>query len=135
MALIECPECEKMISDKAQFCPNCGLPFEETFSSEDIIDVQCPICKSNEIVERDGCRFCSLCGYVLSVTDKQAHDAYVNQVNLKKAESNNTIKCPKCHSTAITTGARGYKLLTGFLGSNQTVNRCGSCGHTWKPGR
>ena len=28
MALIECPECGKTISDKAECCPNCGLPAE-----------------------------------------------------------------------------------------------------------
>lgn len=42
-------------------------------------------------------------------------------------------KCPKCGSTAITAGQREYSLLTGFLGSNKTVNRCANCGHTWKP--
>ena len=26
MALIECPECGKEISDRAEFCPHCGLP-------------------------------------------------------------------------------------------------------------
>lgn len=34
MALIKCPECGKMISDKAQFCVECGYPvylmFEES---------------------------------------------------------------------------------------------------------
>lgn len=28
MALISCPECGKMISDKAKFCPSCGYPFD-----------------------------------------------------------------------------------------------------------
>ena len=28
MALINCPECQKSISDKAEFCPHCGLPAE-----------------------------------------------------------------------------------------------------------
>lgn len=41
--------------------------------------------------------------------------------------------CPSCNSTNITTGSRGYSLLWGFLGSGSTVNRCGNCGHTWKP--
>lgn len=50
-----------------------------------------------------------------------------------KAERLNTLTCPKCGSTAITTGERGYSLLTGFLGSAQTVNRCGKCGYKWKP--
>lgn len=49
--------------------------------------------------------------------------------------SSNILKCPKCGSTAVTTGARGYKLITGFLGSSKTVNRCGKCGHSWKPRR
>ena len=26
MALIECPECKKEISDKAKECPHCGYP-------------------------------------------------------------------------------------------------------------
>ena len=44
-----------------------------------------------------------------------------------------TPKCPKCGSKSITTGQKGYGLIMGFWGSNKTVNRCGSCGHTWQP--
>lgn len=29
MALIDCPECEKRISDKAASCPHCGYPLAE----------------------------------------------------------------------------------------------------------
>ena len=29
MALIKCPECGKEISDKAEYCPNCGCPSSE----------------------------------------------------------------------------------------------------------
>lgn len=43
------------------------------------------------------------------------------------------IKCPRCGSTSIATTSRGYNIITGFIGSNKTVNRCGRCGHTWKP--
>lgn len=42
-------------------------------------------------------------------------------------------RCPKCGSTSITAGQKGYSFWTGFLGSNKTVNRCSNCGHTWKP--
>ena len=41
--------------------------------------------------------------------------------------------CPKCGSTAITTGARGANHFWGLIGASKTVNRCGNCGHTWKP--
>ena len=53
-------------------------------------------------------------------------------INQEKQESAKP-KCPKCGSTNIVTGQRGFSLLTGFLGSNKTVNRCSNCGHTWKP--
>lgn len=42
-------------------------------------------------------------------------------------------RCPKCGSTSISTGQRGYSLLTGFFGSGNTVNRCSNCGYKWKP--
>lgn len=50
----------------------------------------------------------------------------------KKADESKP-RCPKCGSTNITAGQRGYSFWTGFLGSNKTVNRCSNCGHTWKP--
>ncbi len=55
--------------------------------------------------------------------------------NKRKAEEAERLipKCPKCGSKSITTGQKGYGLVMGFLGSNKTVNRCGSCGHTWQP--
>lgn len=43
--------------------------------------------------------------------------------------------CPKCGSTAITTGARGVNWVFGLVGASKTVNRCGNCGHTWAPGK
>lgn len=32
MALINCPECNKQVSDKAKSCPNCGFPISEYIS-------------------------------------------------------------------------------------------------------
>lgn len=43
------------------------------------------------------------------------------------------IRCPKCGSTSITTGQRGFTIMTGFIGSGRTVNRCANCGHKWEP--
>lgn len=53
--------------------------------------------------------------------------------NMGAIPNKNILKCPKCGSTAISTGARGLSIVTGFLGSGQTVNRCGNCGYKWKP--
>ena len=96
--------------------------------------------------------------YILAMNDLKAKDIieYTERYNKlvnqqheieeqKKAESlarqteiereKNTVRCPKCGSTQITTGQRGYSFLTGFLGSNKTVNRCANCGYSWKPGK
>lgn len=43
------------------------------------------------------------------------------------------IRCPRCNSTQISTGSRGFSLVWGFIGSGKTVNRCGKCGYSWKP--
>lgn len=58
------------------------------------------------------------------------------QINLQKQQSqSNQPRCPRCGSTAISTGARGVNYLWGFIGASKTVNRCSNCGYTWKPKR
>ncbi len=37
MALIKCPECGKMISDKAEYCVGCGLPIRKTNDKKELI--------------------------------------------------------------------------------------------------
>ncbi len=46
---------------------------------------------------------------------------------------NAPVECPRCHSGAVTTGSRGFSILTGFIGSGKTVNRCAKCGYKWEP--
>lgn len=36
MALINCPECSKEISDKVKSCPHCGFPMEETEETQKV---------------------------------------------------------------------------------------------------
>lgn len=43
------------------------------------------------------------------------------------------LRCPKCGSSNISTGSRGYSIVWGFIGSSKTVNRCAKCGHKWEP--
>lgn len=53
MALINCPECGKEISDKAASCPNCGYPISSTekiIESQDNTTVSPPTTKSNKNV-------------------------------------------------------------------------------------
>lgn len=57
----------------------------------------------------------------------------VHKVHTAQYVHDARIICPRCGSTAISTGARGVNWILGFIGASQTVNRCGNCGHTWKP--
>ena len=34
MALIQCPECKKEVSDRAEKCPNCAYPLKDTNSDQ-----------------------------------------------------------------------------------------------------
>ncbi len=52
---------------------------------------------------------------------------------IRETREENSIRCPRCNSTAITTGARGVSWFWGTIGSGKTVNRCANCGYTWKP--
>lgn len=63
MALINCPECRKEVSDKAKNCPSCGYPLIETVSDTEIVAEQplqeeylcCPKCMSKELhAEKSG---------------------------------------------------------------------------------
>lgn len=47
MALINCPECGKEISDKALACPNCGNPINQQTQQEEYLG--CPRCGSREL--------------------------------------------------------------------------------------
>ena len=53
----------------------------------------------------------------------------------KRIEQNASgkVSCPKCGSTSIATGQKGFSLVTGFIGSNKTMNRCANCGYKWMP--
>lgn len=71
--------------------------------------------------------------YQLKLNQFKAQVKQQEQAQVSKREEENTIHCPKCNSTAITTGARGVNNFWGLLGASKTVNRCGNCGYTWKP--
>lgn len=59
--------------------------------------------------------------------------AQLQQQKSSTSRTGSTVRCPRCGSTNITAGQRGYSLLTGFVGSGSTVNRCANCGYKWKP--
>lgn len=73
--------------------------------------------------------------YEARLKDELDVDAWLEEQfdKLGPMKNPNCPTCPKCGSTAITAGQRGFSIVTGFLGSGATVNRCANCGHKWKP--
>lgn len=71
--------------------------------------------------------------YQTMESHKRVSEAMAEYAGTIRSNDSNQVKCPKCGSTSITAGQRGYSLLTGFIGSGKTVNRCANCGHKWKP--
>ena len=146
MALIKCPECGKEISDQSSTCIHCGFPLQnknecivngkkqdlsfildQSLSREAKRDILCKI--SGGASWRCNMMVCSI------MQEGKIPPTLNIRPDEDEIQSQNALACPKCGSTNITTGARGWKWTTGFIGAGKTVNRCGDCGHTWKPKR
>lgn len=150
MALIKCPECGKEVSDKSKQCIHCGFPFEQknicilngreldlTF----IIDGSCNSLEAalrlSEISDISGLASIDVVSDIIRTkkippilhvkTKEEEEEEYIREEN--------QIRCPRCGSTSVTAGQRGYSYFTGFIGSGKTVNRCANCGYKWKPRR
>lgn len=65
---------------------------------------------------------------------QKRYDEYLAQQRVEKEEKN-TVRCPKCGSTQITTGQTFKRALFGLIYNQITVNRCANCGYTWEPGK
>lgn len=122
------------LTDDAKICPDCqsnlvDIDFpaldlkilEKISDSTDFYDAMIKL-HDDDIIE-----------YELKMSQFRSQvEAQEAEAERKKAEDSKP-RCPKCGSTSITAGQKGYSFWTGFLGSNKTVNRCSNCGHTWKP--
>ena len=158
--LIKCPECGKEISDKSPQCIHCGFPLkqDDKLAIDPTSLYKIRIIKNDSDNRLELIKFIAQTinqtpGRVLNLMNKNPDDLlrgltdtqakslkeYFDSHNITYSLSkdddnyNNLLKCPKCGSTAISTGKRGYSLLTGFIGSGATMNRCAKCGHKWQP--
>lgn len=92
MALIDCIECGKTISDKAMCCPNCGCP-REYFSNNQLKQTVCDECGLVITGEPESCLNC---GYPLQ-QNGSLHENYISEGNHSKNDSlygNENIKHP-----------------------------------------
>lgn len=149
MALINCPDCGKKISDKSDKCINCGYPLNQlkicTYQiNEQLYDLSFVLDNNLSKKEKiNKINIVSKCG--LKKAMEITHDIY-NEYNIndiaissyQNGQKNTTndapkLTCPKCGSTNITEGTRGFSLMTGFIGSGKFRYVCKKCGNKWKP--
>ena len=155
MALINCPECNKEISDKAECCINCGykLPKPKPMSQ----GVYCPRCLKSSLKlngQENICSFChvqeidSIVGTIqeiyhytenhpeLKQSPEFSEEAYNKRINYVPVEygSSNSVKCPYCKSTntkkiGVVSRSTSFGLF-GFgsskVGKQWHCNNCGS---------
>lgn len=145
MALINCPECGKEISDKSQSCIHCGYPIQQQpekmknviarYPDGDVYIKARNLTMEEAISKREQLEH-SLkhpkSGLIIDVDIKYEivdyDDPICNPICKTSVPS-----CPRCGSTSISTGARGVNHFWGFIGASKTVNRCAKCGHMWEP--
>ena len=129
-----CPKCGDIVLTKEEDvkCKFCGEQLIQTqYTLKDVIDGEISVFETifNEYIKPNPLFDKEL------YAQREGRDKMLQEATLRKQKEikQNTLSCPKCGSTAVSVGQRGYSLLTGFLGSGQTMNRCGKCGYKWKP--
>lgn len=131
-----CPKCNGFYTDTDDICQDCNIKLYDKKQYSEIYN-ELKDMTQNEI--KKCCyksRYSTICKYQFGInTYTNTNDKSNNSVQQMEKDilQQDTLKCPQCGSTAVSTGARGFSIVTGFLGSGQTVNRCGNCGHKWKP--
>ena len=157
MALIKCPECEGYVSDLSVSCIHCGFPISSLSQKKE--DNMCiingitydltfikdelklspndnntkNIAISNLVNLVNGMRVFDAALLVETIINTGHVPQEYNREKLTPNLPDEPIRCPKCRSTQIATGQRGYSMAWGFIGSGSTMNRCANCGHRWKP--
>lgn len=103
-----------------------AVQFTKTIPSTILSGINiCDAQKIQKVFSRLGCKTSIKSAEIIDQTEQEIASEFADNIG--------RIVCPRCRSTAITTGTKGYGLIRGFLGSNKTVNRCGSCGYSWEP--
>ena len=144
MALINCLECTKEISDKASTCPHCGAPVVYIKPVEAMPETT--ICRDCDKQYPFDAQFCTSCGLM---NYQKAKFVERQEAKAKLPDRSTPVTCPGCKSTnSFSTTNKGFGLgkaavggllfgpvglLGGLLGSNKTLVTCIKCGCRWSP--
>ena len=133
MALINCPECSREISDKAASCPHCGLPMAPALPDS----VNCLDCHKDFPFDDHVCPHCGLFN-----SQKYAFLESLKPPEPEQEPTDTAVICPKCRArNAFTAQKKGFSLkkalligpVWGLVGKDKVVITCLKCGHKWNP--
>lgn len=128
MALVQCPECSKEVSDKATTCIHCGYPLRDSLGFAQ----HCHCCK-REIPQAS--EYCPYCGEKIRESERNSSSAdaekptsimayaeeEAQKARLRKTAPSQTreaayyppsspseARCPKCGSTSLSVSRKGF---------------------------
>ena len=154
MALINCPECNKQISDKAQSCPHCGCPinsnngyfiyitgYRDTDTAvsaglKEVLDLDLGYEKVVEILNNLPYKIYECNTQEEAELLAKTLDRWWIDIDVKNYDGNsvnintNIVLCPKCNSTNIQIVPRKWSLFTGIF-TNKTDRVCVNCKYKW----
>ena len=136
MALINCPECDGKVSDKAKQCIHCGYPLKNPdgiFRIVNGVEYDLTFLKDCIGTTIDRVPYFVKVQEITGLNGADALDLALEIVGPFPQGTKDTIKCPKCGSTAISTVNRGFSIITGFIVSGSARNVCQKCGYKWDP--
>jgi tellurium resistance protein TerD len=155
MALINCSECSKEISDKADVCPQCGCPVASpqklpsepmifTYEGGVDISIQCPSCNKDSSIKKAKVTKTDT-GYKVNGQGRCACGFVFTEIKGDKR-----LRCPHCGSMELSIQKEGFQagpaccgailagplgLLCGAKDSNKLNRHCLNCGHKWSVGQ
>ena len=143
MSLINCPECDKQISSKADNCPNCGYPIAQKKSVPDEnltqapykeakqqLRIKCPKCKKTFFIKEEmlgqkiNCPYCNSNINIASKTKSPINSTTIYCTNCGNKTTNNAY-CVNCGAPPFYSKRYCYN-----CGSERTTNQiiCIKCG-------
>lgn len=143
MALINCPECGKEISNKVEKCIHCGYPLslDDRFGKLPLeYNEPCPKCNSinwDNICKDTGRVLCNTCFKLISLSPEREQAYFAKkkaieeeQKQIKRQQEANKPKCPRCGSTEIQIVRKNWSIWSGFR-TNDTERVCVKCKRKW----
>ncbi len=127
MMLIKCSECQKEVSDKAQSCPNCGCPIENSCNvNECIIDNVKYDIESVIKLKQNGRHVAAIkeLARICNIEVGEAKKIF-DRINIRVVRSEP--KCPRCGSTNIQW--KNKRFANGLIFKR---NVCAACGNHWR---